>query len=612
MSTVERETSSAVASPHGTEGSPDRDHAAVAATLPPPPLPRSSVASHPRLMLDRYELIAEIARGGMGTVYLARLGGAGGFERLMAIKLMHEHLADEPQFVAMLLDEARTAASVHHPNAIGIVDVCASPVGYYLVMGYVEGFSLWEVITHPALEDHARIRLATRLVADALHGLHAAHTAKDAKGAPLHIVHRDVSPQNVVVGVDGLGRIADFGIALAASRMSASNPGVLKGKPGYMAPEQARGAACDARTDVFAMGVVLWEALVNDRLFWAETDVAVLLQVLRSTVERPDARSPAVPEALADVAMKALARKPSARFATARDFAVALERAAESAGLLATTHEAEAEIGRLFASELAHRRRAVAKLLTASSGAPVLLQRGELGRVPKLLDGVSLPERGPGGSGVRDTLTRPREPLALAAEREPEPDALVGPSNGTLGTPGARGVSPVLVALVALVGLAVGGLYFPWPASPASPSTTAPATTRAAPPSEPRAEAPGDPSSPPLPPPAPARGIEAPDDVRSPAQPEGALDEPGRAEAADDPPPHDRRAERGALPDPRDGERRDRPTAPRRTRAADPPTPAPALPAEPAMLQPRPPAPLQPPAPPPVSLELEQNPYLSR
>ncbi|HEY8428535.1 MAG TPA: serine/threonine-protein kinase, partial [Sandaracinaceae bacterium] len=205
----------------------------------------AEASGHPRRMLDRYEVIAEIARGGMGTVLLARLEGAGGFERLMAIKLMHEHLAADKEFVTMLLDEARTAAAIHHPNAVGIVDVAHSPVGYYLVMSYVEGFTLNQLVTHPELDARERIRLGLRVLVDACHGLHAAHTAKDAKGKPLSIVHRDVSPQNVLVGLDGVGRIVDFGIALAASRVTTSRTGVLKGKPSYMAPEQVKSEPVD-------------------------------------------------------------------------------------------------------------------------------------------------------------------------------------------------------------------------------------------------------------------------------------------------------------------------------------------------------------------------------
>jgi serine/threonine protein kinase len=467
------------------------------------PTTSPEVAPHARRMLDRYEIIAEIAKGGMGTVYLARLEGAGGFERLMAIKLMHEHLAEEEQFVTMLLDEARTAASIHHPNAVGIVDVCASPVGYYLVMNYVDGFSLWQVMTHPALDDRTRIRLSTRLIADALHGLHAAHTSKNAKGERLGIVHRDVSPQNVIVGTDGMGRIVDFGIALAASRVATSRPGMLKGKPSYMAPEQARGDLCDGRTDVFAMGIVFWESLMNERLFWAEMDVAVLMQVMDCIVERPDLRRPNVPAALADVAMKALAKNPADRYATARDFAVALERAAESSGLLATTHEVEERVAQLFADELAEKQRAVAGHLSASSGTPVLLQKGQLGTIPKLLTkkptARDLPTR---TSGVRarsgevalaKTSHATPVPPAMAESGRTrvvvEPSATPAPLAPATTTPASNGTGKLGVALGAvgvLLALAAAGVYFSQSAeAPTTPTPTTSATSPVAPPVEP-------------------------------------------------------------------------------------------------------------------------------
>ena len=346
---------------------------------------------HPRRMLDRYEIIAEIARGGMGTVLLARLEGAGGFERLMAIKLMHEHLAQDPSFVTMLLDEARTAANIHHPNAVGIVDVAESPVGYYLVMSYVEGFTLAQLVSHPSLDAKQRIRLGLRVLIDACRGLHAAHTAKDAKGKPLGIVHRDVSPQNVLVGLDGVGRIVDFGIALAASRVTASRPGVLKGKPSYMAPEQVQGQPCDARADVFALGIVLWEILTGSRLFEAEMELATLLQVVEAKVEPPSQREPLATPELDAVVLAALERVPDRRTSDARALAVAIERAADAAGLLAPTHEVADAIERLFAREIEERQEAIRHHLATSVGEKKPLVPGQLGLIPRLYDRTPAP-----------------------------------------------------------------------------------------------------------------------------------------------------------------------------------------------------------------------------
>jgi serine/threonine-protein kinase len=411
------------------------DEANAVEPAPQEPAPDSAapVEAHPRRMLDRYEIIAEIARGGMGTVLLARLAGAGGFERLMAIKLMHEHLAEDESFVTMLLDEARTAANIHHPNAVGIVDIAESALGYYLVMSYVEGFTLAELIGHPDLSARERIRLGLRLLLDACHGLHAAHTTKNARGEPLDIVHRDVSPQNVLVGLDGVGRIVDFGIALAASRMAASRPGVLKGKPSYMAPEQAKGDSCDARADVFALGIILWEILIGRRLFQAEMDLATLVQVMDAPIPVPSTLQPLVPEALDAVVMKALERDLGGRYESARALARELEAAANEADLLATTHEVADALQELFAERIAAKQEAIRHHLSTSSGDEKPLQPGQLGLVPKLYDKGPSPRSSQvlseaAHSGVRERDSGPIDPHARTSASSPGRTVQLRPS----------------------------------------------------------------------------------------------------------------------------------------------------------------------------------------
>ncbi|MFO0630025.1 MAG: serine/threonine-protein kinase [Polyangiales bacterium] len=310
-----------------------------------------------RTMLDRYELIAPIARGGMGSVHLARLAGAGGFQRLYAIKRMHPHLADEEEFVAMLLDEARLAARIHHTNAVAIIDVREHPEGPFVVMDYVDGVTLARLTAGAAsLPWRARTRLALRVICDALAGLHAAHDLHDDDGHALALVHRDVSPQNILVGTDGVGRITDFGIAVAAARIAASRPGTLKGKPAYMSPEQVSGETIDRRSDLFAMGVVLWECLTGQRLFQGGTEAAALVMVLGAPIASPREHAPEVGEALAAVCLKALARPREERYADAREMLRALETAAAAEGLLASTHEVSDALSSLFAEELQARR----------------------------------------------------------------------------------------------------------------------------------------------------------------------------------------------------------------------------------------------------------------
>jgi len=321
----------------------------------------AEAARSSRRKLGRYEIVAEIARGGMGTVYLARLEGVAGFQRLFALKLLHRHLADEPQFVSMLLDEARLAARLHHPNAVGIVDVSDSPLGYYLVMEYVDGFSLDQLLGR--LEDpRQRARVGMRIFLDACAGLDAAHRLTDDEGEPLGIVHRDVSPQNILVGTDGAGRITDFGVARAAARITSSRPGMLKGKPCYMAPEQARGGEhLDARADVFALGVVLWEILAGTRLFQSpEGGAAVtLLQVCNAPIDPPSSRHEGLPSSIDEVVMGALERDLDGRTASARALADALERVASQEGWLASRHEVADAVATLFADAIEKRRAAI-------------------------------------------------------------------------------------------------------------------------------------------------------------------------------------------------------------------------------------------------------------
>src|SRR5690606_1446759 len=181
--------------------------------------------------IDRYDLVAEIASGGMATVYLARLAGVGGFQRFVAIKRLHPHLAKEKEFVEMFLDEARLAAGIHHPNVVPILEVGASQNAYYLAMEYIEGETLARLLARAASrKERLPVPQVLRIALDTLSGLHAAHELRDESGAVAGVVHRDVSPQNVLVGADGVSRITDFGVARAATRLTATRVGQLKGK----------------------------------------------------------------------------------------------------------------------------------------------------------------------------------------------------------------------------------------------------------------------------------------------------------------------------------------------------------------------------------------------
>ena len=278
------------------------------------------------ITLGRYTLFDKIASGGMAAVYFGRLVGAAGFTRTVAIKRLHPHLTEEHDFVSMLIDEARLSARVRHPNVVQVLDVIETDSDLCLVMEYVHGESLAKLL-RAARDRNARtpLPIASAVMTGVLLGLHAAHEATSDRGEPLNIVHRDVSPQNILVGTDGVARVIDFGVAKAANRLHTTRDGALKGKFAYMAPEQLMGTVSN-RTDIYAAAVVFWETLVGRRLFIAEEQVDVFAQITTGKVVAPSHHVPEIPPELDAVVMRALAVDPSARFATAREMADALMR----------------------------------------------------------------------------------------------------------------------------------------------------------------------------------------------------------------------------------------------------------------------------------------------
>jgi serine/threonine-protein kinase len=274
-----------------------------------------------KLVLGRYELYGAIARGGMATVHLGRLRGAEGFHRVVAIKRLHPELARDPDVVAMFIDEAHLASQIHHPNVVPVLDVVAEERELFLVMEYVEGEPLARIArpVPPAI--------ASSLFVGALSGLHAAHEAKDGSGRALEIVHRDVSPQNVLVGADGLAHVVDFGVAKAVGRVHMTRDGAVRGKLPYMAPEQLRAEKVTRLADVYGAAATLWGALAGRRLFDAPTDAELLLQVLEANVPPPSAHVPGLSAAVDAVVMRGLARDRTRRYPTARAMAEDLARA---------------------------------------------------------------------------------------------------------------------------------------------------------------------------------------------------------------------------------------------------------------------------------------------
>ena len=277
-------------------------------------------------------LCDEIASGGMASVHLGLLRGSAGFSRTVAIKRLHAEFARDPDFVAMLIDEGRLVSKIRHPNVVAALDVVSRDGELFLVMDYVAGETLARPLhASSAGERDTPIAVAVGIMIGVLMGLHAAHDAVGANGVPLGIVHRDVSPHNVLVGSDGVARIADFGIAMATSRVQSTRDGQVKGKLRYMAPEHLRGEAVDRRADVYAAALVLWELLTGRRFTDAPDLGGIVHQVLSGRAVPPSSVRPHVPQAIDAIVLRGLADRKEDRFTTGREMAVALEKAAAPA-----------------------------------------------------------------------------------------------------------------------------------------------------------------------------------------------------------------------------------------------------------------------------------------
>ncbi len=315
--------------------------------------------------IGRYELLFPIGTGGMGTVYLGRAEVLPGVSRNVAVKLMHGELRANPEIAPQLMREAKLAASIVHPNVVKVLEAGDTPHGVYLVMDHVEGDTLAGLIRAARKrEELVPLPIAGKILHDALMGLHAAHELTGVDGAPLELVHRDFSPHNILVGVDGKSLLTDFGIAKALSHVNVTSTGIIKGKVGYMAPEQARGERVDRRSDVWAAGVVAWELFTSRRLFRAANDAATLFQVVsgkrppRLSTARPD-----VPAALDEAVAAALEPRAQRRTATAQALRKQLEDALASAGGVADEDEVAEYVGELIGDRLSQTRDRAASVL---------------------------------------------------------------------------------------------------------------------------------------------------------------------------------------------------------------------------------------------------------
>jgi eukaryotic-like serine/threonine-protein kinase len=453
-----------------------------------------------------YELLAPIGEGGMGRVFLGRRQVVGGVVRHYAIKLLHSNLRADDLVAQQLLDEAKLAAHIAHPNVVQVIDGGEDDGHVFVAMEYVEGVTLARLVRH-AIELGRPIPLGivACVISDALAGLHAAHEAVGDDGMPLGIVHRDFSPQNILVGADGIAKLTDFGIAKAISRIGGTATGIVKGKVSYLSPEQALGHSLDRRSDVWAAGVVLWESLARQRLFNESTDTAALLAIVSGPgARRPSSVWPEVPPAVDDVVLAALERDREARI---RDAEELRQRLVHAVGIEHRVAH-HVEVSNYVASLVADRRATIEQqvALTISSeesagpkSAVRSLPRGRLVTLP--LDEVpdEDDETVPDGAGGLDfgmtadsepspdsvptaaegQGSRSRDSVPTAAEGQPaRPPTTAAPKRAN-GAMVALGVSVAVVAIAVLVAFAgqddvreaEAGLARPAPAIPAPTAT---------------------------------------------------------------------------------------------------------------------------------------------
>ena len=328
------------------------------------PKPEDALPSEVPERIGRYEILLPIASGGMATVYLARSRGAGGFAREVALKLTHSHLRAHEHFAEDLLEEAKLTARIRHRNVVPVLDAGDDPRGVFLVMEYVEGDTLAGLLKRAKRSGTPLPRgVGLRILIDVLAGLHAAHELCDENGVFIALVHRDFSPQNILVALDGVAQLTDFGVAKAATRLGNTVSGMVKGKISYMSPEQARGQSLDRRSDVWAAGVVAWQILAGKRLYDATGDVSTLLRIVTEPPPRLRDAAPDVPTALDHAVSKALTMDIEERYPTAEAFARALSEAAAAEGLLATHDEVASCVRELVGDRLASRRTTIAKVI---------------------------------------------------------------------------------------------------------------------------------------------------------------------------------------------------------------------------------------------------------
>ena len=404
----------------------------------------------PGQTVGRYEFLVPIAQGGMAAVWAARQRGSRGFTKTVAVKTMLPTISDDPRFEQMFLDEARIASRIRHPNVVEILDLGEQDDVLYLVMEWVDGEPLSLVRFTAVEEGPFPLQIAVKIVTDACAGLHAAHELVDEDGKTVGLVHRDISPQNILVGYDGAVKLVDFGVAKTGGRTAeTTNAGQVKGKPPYMSPEQALGKPVDRRTDLFALGIVLYQLATGRHPMRGETDVATLHNIVSSQpILPPGVFNSACPIQLERIIMKALARDPNQRFQTARDFELALEEVTLQSMPRVRTEEVGRFVNELLGTHGEERRAAVRESIRLAD------ERGLATRYRPTSDNVT---------SIRDSMADyDEEPASPVNPLDKARISLASIDEMTLVDQSvkARRIAPLTLMVGVTLGMILGGVVF--------------------------------------------------------------------------------------------------------------------------------------------------------
>ncbi len=437
-------------------------------------------ATPPGKRFGKFRPLAVLGRGGMANVYLAVSSGPGGFNKLVVVKELKPELADEPEFRTMFLDEARLAARLLHPNVVQTYEVIDAPDLHAFVMEYLDGQPMNRVRTR--LQQMGRelaLGAQLRIICELLAGLHYAHELKDYDGTPLNIVHRDVSPHNVFISYDGSVKVVDFGIAKASDSSAQTQVGVIKGKLSYMAPEQALGQTIDRRADLFAVGLILWEAATGQRIWKGMQDAVILNLLSTGAIPRIDAIEPDVPSELIAVCQRALAQTADDRYATAADFLADLERVMRAMPACPGTRELGVLLTQSFEEERSKIRTVIEEQMRSAKTAPT----GEF-HAPLLAQLAPATAPTPSHSQVSNVASMPSLLTSQTGSHVtagPQTMAAAAPRSSPLKVAALAGGVVIVLGAMVVLGVSVMKNQGSQTPSASAPTVTAPTQTQATP-----------------------------------------------------------------------------------------------------------------------------------